>query len=154
MTAKPFSLVSTLVETFNENHKEVANLREQIRSLENILRGQVQSMLNILATLEAIRKSDPSVKVPNLTIPQELLPHRSLSIGDAIQAILQLEGAQTRKELLDKLPRMGVKMSQQHARTILNTAIRRDTQKRFKVLKDDRIALVKASITMSIVGKK
>lgn len=65
------------------------------------------------------------------------------TIGDAATLILQEKGSLTKKELLVELLRYGIEISEKNASTVLGTALKRDSQRRFTTLKDGRIALTK-----------
>jgi len=65
------------------------------------------------------------------------------TIGDAAFKILKESGSLSRKDLLQELLRYGIKISEKNASTVLGTALKRDTQRRFTTLKDGRIALSK-----------
>jgi hypothetical protein len=63
------------------------------------------------------------------------------SIGDAAFKILEERGPLAKKELVQELLESGIGISEKNASTVLGTAIKRDTQKRFIVRKGGKITL-------------
>lgn len=67
--------------------------------------------------------------------------HSHMTIGDAVEALILNEGAQTQTELIKKVKAAGIRVSEKAPYVVIGNAIRRDSRKRFKILNDGRVDL-------------
>ncbi|MGD1045923.1 MAG: hypothetical protein ABR936_11450 [Bacteroidota bacterium] len=88
-------------------------------------------------------KNSPFQDIPNLPeVPRFFLNNES--IGDALVQLLEVSGKPlTKNEILEKLRAGHAKISLKSPRVVLNTAIKRDKQNRFKVSEDGMVSLRK-----------
>jgi hypothetical protein len=137
MSDNPLS-AKTLMGHFEHTVSELNKLSEQIEALEK-RKAALLRVKNDLADL-IIAKTGNAPRLPQALL-FDFAPNTK--IGDAVEVILQEKGPLHTKDIFEILKNSKVSISSKHPRIVLINAIKRDTQERFKVLKDLRIDLVK-----------
>jgi len=134
--AERMTYYGTLFDNLQVINKEIAGQQ----ALKNHTLDLMKSTLDDLST---IQKTFPSLDVPIMPLPPELQFPLGVNtkIGDAIESILKRNGSMRRPALLKLLQVSGIPINPNAPHTVIANAIKRDTKKRFKILKDGRVAL-------------
>jgi hypothetical protein len=118
-------------------------LWNDVGRLQKRLQDNLSAIQSMIAAYKSLTGKLPKYNFPQLKELNPLITPNT-KITDAIYSILKVAGEpKTKSEIIDKLRESGVKISLKTPRVVLNTAIKNDKGKRFKVLEDGRVDLVK-----------
>ncbi|MGD1046889.1 MAG: hypothetical protein ABR936_16410 [Bacteroidota bacterium] len=136
---------TVLIKALDSNIKghvdEIKLLNKDIEDLQEKKKLLLKSLKSYLESRSNLRKLNPDIKVEDLKLPSELFLGTNTKIGDAIESILTEHGSMARKDLLALLQKSGVRISPKNPRVVLFNALVKDTNKRFRMLKDGRVVL-------------
>jgi hypothetical protein len=112
---------------------QLSQINFELANLERRKAGILAGLRGILASLDNIPE--------NWLIPPELRLAENATLGDALESILKERGALSQREIIDALNGMRFPLNPKHPHVTIANAVSRDTRKRFKRLKDGRVAL-------------
>jgi len=128
-------------ELLNKHKREYMMISQQIASLRAKQAQMNKEMDEFIATMSKVSGiTKERLQKDLLGVQFSLI---GMSIGNAIEAIILSDGPQKQKALIDRMRAEGVKISTSSPYSVLKNAILRDKRKRFKVLEDGRVDVVK-----------
>jgi hypothetical protein len=124
----------------------VSEVEPAYKKISELLEKNVNS-INAIESLAEAYEDITGKRPPNLPADIERVLfatiHPSSKIGDAVYSILKTSPAPLDKnDIIERLRAANIRISLKSPRTVLNTAIKTDKQKRFEVLDDGRVDLV------------
>jgi len=136
-------LVTELSKRWNADALKLTKVLANIKTLTQTRDMLVESLSRATAIINKIKESKLGVRVPNLRLPLNvrIAMNPKLTLGDAMEMILAEYGATTQRVIIDILNAGGFPLKQETAHILLANAVARDSQKRFKRLKDGRVTL-------------
>ncbi len=142
LTKQEKDLVAAFIQQYNLVQAEVNNIDGEILALQHKRNTLVMGLESGILGIEQItQKSRQQLfKEAFLDVPPPLL-NSNMTIGDAIATILSNEGPQFQKDIIEKITIAGIKISKKSPYNVIGNTIRTDKQRRFKTLKDGRVAL-------------
>ena len=141
MTTSADHIMKTAIQSWKKGVKELAGLNKDLdrfRSQKQLLLFHLESLLESIIHL---KETEPQLKFPKLEIPPELLFSQNTTIGNAMEIMLKQRGPLTQREIIDWLREAKIRISERNPHVTIANAIRKDKKKRFRKLKDRRVAL-------------
>jgi hypothetical protein len=112
---------------------QLSEINFELANLERKKAGILAGLKGILASLDTVPK--------DWIIPPEIRFHDKATIGDALELVLRERGALSQREIIDTLLGMRFPLNPKHPHVVIANAVLKDRRKRFKRLKDGRVAL-------------
>src|SRR6267143_4609582 len=112
---------------FQENVDKIIAIDKKITALQDQRKMIAHDVVLTAEYFKRLRDQDPKRKLPRLEMPPELVfnPRYARTLGDAIEALLKVEGVMTRKAILASLIASGVRIGGKNAFIIVSNAIKR-----------------------------
>ncbi len=129
-----------------------------------LLKKIKQERIRIASQMSRLRKRDSELAKESNAIlhryrsPKELTPDEvdalfanawfmplssSMSLGDAVEALLRKEGPSFQKDIIEAIREAGIRLSEKAPYVVIGRIVKHDSKNRFKILKDGRVALRK-----------
>ncbi len=141
-TAKQIeSAINSLISDSKPLWEELAGLSKKFADVSRLLNENLRATEALLKVYNSITGKRLNVTIPKAPALDPMITGTT-KIGDAIERIILMAGAPiTKDKIIERLREGGVRLSLKYPKAVLNTALKGDKEKRFKIREDGLIDL-------------